>query len=61
MLTSMYRLVEDRRGVTALEYGVIAAVIIFTLGLAFVPLGEQLATHYYDRVNATIVSASGGG
>jgi Flp pilus assembly pilin Flp len=61
MLTSLSRLLQDRRGVTALEYGVIAGVIVFALGFAFAPLGEELAVHYYHRVTSTIASASSGG
>lgn len=61
MLASVSRLLANRRGATALEYGIIAAVIVLTLGLAFAPLGEQLATHYYQRVNTTVAGAAGGG
>jgi len=41
MLSSVSRLPADRRGATALEYGIIAAVIVLTLGLAVAPLGDQ--------------------
>lgn len=61
MLIPVFRLLADRRGATALEYGIIAAVIVLTLGFAFAPLGEQLATHYYQRVNTTVAGAAGGG
>lgn len=61
MLMSLSRLRVDRRGATALEYGIIAAVIVLTLGFAFAPLGEQLATHYYERVNSTVAGAAGDG
>jgi Flp pilus assembly pilin Flp len=61
MLMSLSRLRVDRRGATALEYGIIAAVIVLTLGFAFAPLGGQLATHYYERVNVTVAGAAGDG
>jgi Flp pilus assembly pilin Flp len=37
-----FTLTFDRRGVTALEYGLIAAVIIAVCATAFVTLGTQL-------------------
>lgn len=58
MPTLLSRLLRDCRGVTALEYGVIASVIIVALGLAFVPLGQQLATFYYEQVATTLANAT---
>lgn len=52
------RVLRDCRGVTAIEYGIIAGVIMVALGVAFAPLGGQLATFYYERVTQTLVDAA---
>lgn len=52
------RMVQDRRGVTAIEYGIIAGAIMVALGVAFAPLGGQLATFYYERVTQTLADAA---
>lgn len=44
LLSCLRRLVVDRKGVTAMEYGVIAAAVVVT-GLAALPtLGGKIAT-----------------
>lgn len=42
------RLLADTRGVTALEYGVIAGVIIVALATAIAPIGGELAARFAD-------------
>jgi len=50
---------RDEKGVTALEYGVIAAVVI-VIGLAtFLSIGETL-DGVFTRVNTSLQSNSGG-
>lgn len=44
MLSMLSHMLRDCRGVTAIEYGIIAGVIVVALGVAFAPLGGQLAT-----------------
>lgn len=58
MLSMLSHMLRDCRGVTAIEYGIIAGVIVVALGVAFAPLGGQLATFYYDRVTRTLASAT---
>lgn len=51
---------RDEKGVTALEYGVIAAVVI-VIGLAtFLTIGETL-DGVFTTVNTSLQSNSGGG
>ena len=42
VMTSLRHLLTDRRGVTALEYGIIAAMLAFVLILVFERLGATL-------------------
>ncbi len=59
LVSTMQALRVDRRGVTALEYGVIAAVVI-VVGLATVStIGDQLAT-VFTNIGTTLTSAAGG-
>jgi Flp pilus assembly pilin Flp len=44
MRTPKSRLASDRRAVTALEYGILAAALAFVLILIFEYLGNVLAT-----------------
>ena len=42
----LHRLASDRRGVTALEYGLIAAVMGALIVLAFTTLGNNMSTAF---------------
>jgi pilus assembly protein Flp/PilA len=42
----------DRKGVTALEYGVIAAVTVVAVAAAIAPVGVQLAAEFAQIVIA---------
>jgi Flp pilus assembly pilin Flp len=42
-LKSSFALLRDRRGVTAVEYAVIAGVLVVGIATAFSPLGGMLA------------------
>ena len=44
MIACIRRLISDRRGVTALEYGVIAATTVVALSAVMTPLGTALNT-----------------
>ena len=45
-MISFKHLLRDRRGVTALEYGLIASVLIGTIMLGFQFLGGSLANEF---------------
>jgi pilus assembly protein Flp/PilA len=57
MLERMKRLVVDEGGVTALEYGLIAALIAVVIITAVALIGTNL-THTFNKV-ATNLSAAG--
>ena len=44
MLMSIKRFVKDEEGVTAIEYGLIAAVIVLVIAASVVIVGTQLNT-----------------
>jgi pilus assembly protein Flp/PilA len=46
------RLINDRKGVTALEYGVIAAAIIVAIATVVGTLGTTLSTTFTNISNA---------
>jgi Flp pilus assembly pilin Flp len=46
------RLKADRKGVTALEYGVLAAAIVLALGIAAAGLSTKLGTLFTSVGNA---------
>lgn len=51
------RLMNDRKGVTTLEYAVIAAVTVVATGAAFVVIGGDLTT-VYTAVEAALTPAA---
>jgi len=44
MRTSFLRLKRDDRGVTAVEYAVVAGVLVAVIGVAFTALGTNLSS-----------------
>lgn len=52
IMSKFEALKSDRRGVTALEYGVIAAVIIGVVATAFTALGTNLSA----KINGLITT-----
>ncbi|HTB46593.1 MAG TPA: Flp family type IVb pilin [Acetobacteraceae bacterium] len=44
MRTCWMTLRADQRGVTAVEYAVVAGIVVLTFGLAFTALGTSLTT-----------------
>jgi pilus assembly protein Flp/PilA len=46
LLTTVLRLRDDRRGVTALEYGLIAGVIVAVVALGFGVLATDLSNQF---------------
>jgi Flp pilus assembly pilin Flp len=51
-LVLLERLKADRKGVTALEYGVLASAIIVALGIAAAALSTKLGTLFTSVGNA---------
>ncbi|HMD62403.1 MAG TPA: Flp family type IVb pilin [Stellaceae bacterium] len=47
----VYRLIEDRRGVTAIEYALIAALIAVAAITAFTLVGTRLSTLFSSIAN----------
>ncbi len=52
LLTQWYALQNDRRAVTALEYGLIAGIIVAVIALGFGALGSNLS----DKLSSIGVS-----
>ena len=48
----LIRLLKDERGATAIEYGLIAALISIACMMAFFSLGLNLSTIFYNAGNA---------
>ena len=46
IVKSHVALLKDRRGVTAVEYAVIAGVLVLAIGGAFTQLGATLKTYF---------------
>jgi pilus assembly protein Flp/PilA len=57
MQNIMKRFVKDESGATAIEYGLIAALIAVTIITAATALGDQIALTF-GQVTAAMVSAS---
>jgi len=47
----VFRLIEDRRGVTAVEYALIAALIVVAAIAAFTLVGTRLSTNFSSVAN----------
>ena len=52
-LTDLKRLIKNRDGVTALEYGIIAGVLGLTLVVIFTTFGKTLST-LFKNIGASI-------
>jgi len=50
-------LARDQRGATAIEYGLIAALIAVALSSSFLALGTEVGT-YYDDVETSYAEAN---
>ncbi|WP_237213598.1 Flp family type IVb pilin [Falsiroseomonas oryziterrae] len=55
--TSVRQLVRDQRGVTAVEYGVLAALIIVACLAGITAAGTGLLTNYYEPVASSVNAA----
>ena len=53
----LIRLLKDERGATAIEYGLIAALISLAMVIAFVDLGLSL-TGIFDTISSTLHAAN---
>ena len=60
MLKNLRRLMSDCRGATAIEYGLILAMVFLAMIGAVVAFGEE-NTALFDRVSSTSVAAMNGG
>lgn len=47
----LFRLLHDRRGVTALEYGFIASLLVGTIIVGFHYLGNSMSNHFSGVAN----------
>ena len=56
---ALRRLTDDRKGVTALEYGLIAAVMGALIVIAVTTLGTDLGVAFSDIGNLLTTQASG--
>ncbi len=54
------RLLRDRRGGTAIEYGLIAALIVITMVVAFIEVANT-TTGMWGNVNTRMATARAGG
>ena len=59
MLKNLQRLMSDRRGATAVEYGLILAMVFLAMLGAVVAFGQE-NTALFDRVSSTTVGAMNG-
>ena len=59
MLKRLGALLRDRRGGTAIEYGLIVSLIVITMVVAFVELGSTTTT-MWGNVNNKMLVARGG-
>ncbi len=59
-MTFFKNLVRDEQGATAIEYGLIAALIAVAAITAMTSLGGQLTTTF-EKVDTTLSTANGGG
>jgi pilus assembly protein Flp/PilA len=60
MLTMIRKLAKDRKGGTAIEYGLIAALVVITMVASFVELAN-VTTGMWGNVNTKIEVARTGG
>ncbi|WP_372853389.1 Flp family type IVb pilin [Sphingomonas sp.] len=60
MLTMIRKLAKDRKGGTAIEYGLIAALVVITMIASFVELAN-VTTGMWGNVNTKIEVARTGG
>jgi pilus assembly protein Flp/PilA len=58
LLGRMRNLCGDRKGVTAMEYGIIAAVTVAAVGASIVAIGGSLTT-IWTSVKTTMATAAG--
>ena len=59
MLTSLRKLVQDESGATAIEYGLIAALVAVAIIFALSQLGDSL-TGIFERVSTQLDTAAEG-
>jgi pilus assembly protein Flp/PilA len=60
MFTSLRKLVQDESGATAIEYGLIAALVAVAIIFALSQLGDSL-TGIFERVSTQLDTAADGG
>lgn len=60
MTNTLKRLVRDRRGGTAIEYGLIAALVVIAMIASFIELARTTTT-MWGNVNTKVEVASKGG
>lgn len=58
LITNIKRFVNDEDGVTAIEYGLIAALIAVVIITAVTTVGSQLATTF-SKIGSSLSSANG--
>jgi pilus assembly protein Flp/PilA len=58
-LSTWLKLEADRRGVTALEYGLIAGVIVATIAVGFALLANDLSQEF-SNIGNSLTSGPGG-
>ena len=56
---SWLKLAADRRGVTALEYGLIAGVIVATIAVGFALLANDLSQQF-ENIGSSVLNEPGG-
>ena len=58
MTNFMKRFLKDESGATAIEYGLIAALIAVTIIAAVTSLGKELNTKFFDAADAVKVAGT---
>ena len=57
IVTPILRIVRDRRGGTAIEYGLIAALIVITMLAGFINLANR-TTGLWNTINANVTAVT---
>jgi len=61
MFTTIKNLLRDESGVTAIEYGLIAALVAVAAVGAMTTLGDSLTTIFQDDIAGELTGSGGGG
>ena len=59
MLAFMRAILSNRRGATAVEYGLIVALVVITMVVSLIQLANT-TTGMWNNVNTKVTAASGG-